>query len=188
MTTMSLWSGVVASGRLLGLRLLAKQMLIMTNALTMVCGIAVAVIAIVAYFSGYSTASVLGIWFCGGWGAMIGVVGFVGAYTERAGLLRGQMYCTAPLVLLLLIGGLEAVFWDKMDLKAKAKALGGELGKMSPNSAKQMLEAHFIATGLLALMLMLLILLNLCFTRILVQRISVDGRYYGRLSTVDDDL
>ena len=42
--------------------------------------------------------------------------------------------------------------------------------------------------GLMALMVMVLIVLNLCCTRVLLQRLSVDGRYYERVSVVDDDL
>ena len=112
MTTMSLWSGVLASGRLLGLRLLAKQMLLMSNGLTTLCGMTTSACAFVSYFFlGYSAASVLGIWFCGACITGLGGLGFIGSYTERAGLLRAQMLLTVPMVLLLLFGGLEAVFW-----------------------------------------------------------------------------
>ena len=188
MTTMSLWSGVVASGRLLGLRLLAKQMLVMTNALTLIFSMALAITALVAYFSGYAATTVLAIWLLGALSAGVGGLGFIGAATERAGFLRAQMYFTVPLVLLLLIGALEALFWDKLELQQKAKAMAGQLGEVAPNEAVQMLKVHFVFVGLMALMLMVLVLLNLCCTRILLQRLSVDGRYYERVSVVDEDL
>ena len=98
------------------------------------------------------------------------------------------MYFTVPLVLLLLIGALEALFWDKLELQQKAKAMAGQLGEVAPNEAVQMLKVHFVFVGLMALMLMVLVLLNLCCTRILLQRLSVDGRYYERVSVVDEDL
>lgn len=188
MTTMSLWSGVVASGRLLGLRLLAKQMLVMTNALTLIFSTTLSITALVAYLSGYAATTVIVVMLLGMLSSLVGLLGFIGAATERAGFLRAQMYITAPLVLLLLIGGLEALFWDQAGLRQKAKALAGSLGKMAPNAAVDMLEVHFVFVGLMALMVMVLIILNLCCTRVLLQRLSVDGRYYERVSVVDDDL
>lgn len=188
MTTMSLWSGVVASGRLLGLRLLAKQMLVMTNALTLIFSMTLSITALVAYLSGYAATTVIAVMFLGMISSLVGLLGFIGAATERAGFLRAQMYITVPLVLLLLIGALEALFWDKAGLRNKAKALAGTLGKMAPNAAVDMLEVHFVFVGLMALMVMVLIVLNLCCTRVLLQRLSVDGRYYERVSVVDDDL
>lgn len=188
MITMSLWSGVVASARLLGLQLLAKQMLIMTNALTLIFSLTLDVATFVAYISGYAATSVLVILFLGFLSFLVGLIGFIGAATERAGFLRAQMYLTVPLVVLLFIGALEALIWDKAHLREKAKALAGSLGKMAPNVTVDILEVHFILVGLMALMLVVLVVLNLCCTRILVQRLSVDGRYYEQVSVEDDDL
>ena len=188
MTTMSLWSGVVASGRLLGLRLLAKQMLVMTNGLTLIFSLALSITAFVAYLSGYEATTVIVTLLLGLLSSLVGLIGFIGAATERAGFLRAQMCVTAPLVALLFVGAFEALFWDKAGLLQKAKALTGSLGKMAPNAAVDMLEVHFVFVGLMALMVMVLIVLNLCCTRVLLQRLSVDGRYYERVSVVDDDL
>ena len=53
--------------------------------------------------------------------------------------------------------------------------------------AQALLESHCVALGFLALMLVVLVLLNLCCTRVLLQRIGVDGRYYQRVSVDDLD-
>eukprot|EP01052_Picozoa_sp_SAG31_P035228 SAG31_NODE_4222_length_3448_cov_5.365184_2_plen_214_part_00 len=103
----SLAGGVVASARLLGLRTLAKQMLIITNMTTAVFGFAAMVLAVIAYNSGYGWAAIAGGGLLGFASTGIGAWGFVGAYTERAGVLKLQMCVTLPTTVLLIIFGLE---------------------------------------------------------------------------------
>ncbi len=50
---MSLWSGVIASARLLGLKMPAKQMLLMTNLLSVCMGLATSIVAIISLTNGY---------------------------------------------------------------------------------------------------------------------------------------
>lgn len=121
----------------------------------------------------------------------LGVWGFVGAYTERTGLLKAQMCCTVPVTLTIVGLALEALFWDKMDLKGKLNHLGrrmnGEFGAVSDEQAALMLQSHLVLMGLLALLMGFLVLLNLCCTRVLIQRISLDGRGYGLVASDDLD-
>jgi hypothetical protein len=190
LVSMSLWSGVVASARLLGLKMLAKQMLIITNILIALLGLVCSVASIALLLSGFSYVMVVALALVGGLIGALGIFGFVGAYTERAGLLKTQMCCTYPTAALVLLLGLECAFWDKLDLKSKGANIGKKLrdmGRMSDNQAVESLHSHYVLLGLFAIMAGVFMVLNLCCTKVLIQRLQLDGRGYAPVSAEDLD-
>jgi hypothetical protein len=187
---MSLWSGVVASARLLGLKLLAKQMLIMTNLVSIIVGVGVTIASVGYSANGYSMGPTIMIGVLGVLCTMVGCWGFVGAYTERMGLLRLQMFVTVPLSCLIFGLGLEALLYDRLDLRGKVQDLGKHLskhlGRVSDEQAALMIQSHVVLMGLMALMMGVLVICNLCCTCLLIQRLQLDGRGYAQVSTTDD--
>ena len=82
---------------------------------------------------------------------------------------------------------------DTLLYKLQAKMLRKSgLGRMSNSSAIQLLQSHYVLLGLFVVLVAILIVANLCFTRLLVQRIALDGRggQYSQVSAedLDDDF
>jgi hypothetical protein len=188
--TVSLSGGVLASARLLGLRLLAKQMLIITNLTTAVFGFAASVAAVAAYFSGYGWSAIAAVAILGAGAGALGCFGFVAAYTERAGMLKLQMCVTVPGTALLIVFGTLCAVRDDRSWRDwvhhQYLTVREHFGLMSEAQATLLLKSYSMLLGLLAITVGVLMVANLLFTRMLIQRILLDGRYYQPLDHMDE--